>query len=196
MGVYIASVRHSKPNRGKLTIEKFYASEKGWYILRPKNVKVAMTITAEMIGKWGTTTDLSGEYIVKECVEKAIGKKIDTFSTETEVQVLMETNKFEKLTFKLGTILYTGDILVTKSKGHTAIVISGAPRNPNHSCYPVFMGSTMSIVDALTTLGIDASYANRKKIATANKIKGYRGLAVQNLLMLNLLKQGKLKKAK
>ena len=41
---------------------------------------------------------------------------------------------------------------------------------------------------------MDSSYSNRKKIATANGISGYSGTASQNTKMLNLLKQGKLKK--
>lgn len=49
-----------------------------------------------------------------------------------------------------------------------------------------------SIVDALKSLGYNSSYSYRKKIATANNIKGYLGTPKQNTQMLNLLKQGKL----
>ena len=51
-----------------------------------------------------------------------------------------------------------------------------------------------SIVDALKSIGVDSSFSNRKKIATANGIKGYVGLPSQNVRMLNLLKAGELKK--
>ena len=51
-----------------------------------------------------------------------------------------------------------------------------------------------SIVDALKSIGVDSSFSTRKKIANANGIKGYVGLASQNVRMLNLLKAGELKK--
>ena len=57
--------------------------------------------------------------------------------------------------------------------------------------YKKYTGSSKSLVDALKTLNIDSSYANRKKIAKANGIKLYVGSPSQNTKLLNLLKQGK-----
>lgn len=51
-------------------------------------------------------------------------------------------------------------------------------------------------MDALNAVGVNSSYANRKKIAKANGIKLYVGSAKQNTKMLDLLKKGKLVKAK
>lgn len=62
------------------------------------------------------------------------------------------------------------------------------------SYYKKYTGKSVSIVDALTSLKINSSFENRKKIATKNGIKNYKGTAAQNTKMLNLLKQGKLKK--
>lgn len=61
--------------------------------------------------------------------------------------------------------------------------------------YPQYYGNTKSIVDALKSLNINSSFANRKKIAIANGITGYLGTASQNIKLLNLLKKGQLKKA-
>ena len=61
--------------------------------------------------------------------------------------------------------------------------------------YPACSSSYSSIVDALNSIGVDSSYNHRKKIAAANGISNYSGTAAQNTKMLNLLKQGKLKKA-
>lgn len=55
-----------------------------------------------------------------------------------------------------------------------------------------YTGKSMSIVDALKSMGIDSTFTYRKKIATANGIKLYSGLPSQNKKMLSLLKQGKL----
>jgi hypothetical protein len=54
--------------------------------------------------------------------------------------------------------------------------------------------SYTSIVDALNSIGAESSFAYRKKIAAANNITNYSGTPAQNTTMLNLLKQGKLKK--
>lgn len=58
--------------------------------------------------------------------------------------------------------------------------------------YPIYLGNSISIWDALESLGIDGTYAHRKLIAVANAIEGYRGTAEQNTYMLSLLKEGKL----
>ena len=60
--------------------------------------------------------------------------------------------------------------------------------------YKAYKGAGDSIVDALESLKIDSSFANRKKIAEKNRIASYTGTPRQNLKMLDLLKQGKLLK--
>lgn len=56
--------------------------------------------------------------------------------------------------------------------------------------YPAF--NSGSIVDGLKSIGVDSSYANRKKIAIANGISNYSGTAAQNTQLCSLAKQGKL----
>ena len=51
-----------------------------------------------------------------------------------------------------------------------------------------------SLVDGLKSVGVNSSYATRKKIAKANGIKSYAGTASQNTKLVLLLKSGKLKK--
>lgn len=51
-----------------------------------------------------------------------------------------------------------------------------------------------SIVDALKSIGSDSSYTYRKALAKANGITNYHGTYFQNVKMLRLIKQGKLKK--
>ena len=65
----------------------------------------------------------------------------------------------------------------------------------NIEYYPIFKGSTLSIVDALKGLKIDSSYKHRVKIAAANGIPFYTGTPSQNLKLLKLLKKGRLIKA-
>ena len=60
--------------------------------------------------------------------------------------------------------------------------------------YPKYEGTSNSISDALKSLGIDNSKANRTAIASKNGISNYKGTSAQNIQLLTLLKQGKLLK--
>ena len=60
--------------------------------------------------------------------------------------------------------------------------------------YPKYNGTSNSISDALKSLGIDNSKANRTIIANKNNIPNYKGTSAQNIQLLTLLKQGKLLK--
>lgn len=72
---------------------------------------------------------------------------------------------------------------------------NGANSSKTTLYYKKYTGKSNSIVDALKSLKIDSSFSFRRKIAKANGIKVYLGTASQNIKLLNLLKQGKLKRA-
>lgn len=57
-----------------------------------------------------------------------------------------------------------------------------------------YTGNTVSIAQALASIGENNSYTYRKQIAAVNNIKNYSGTPEQNTEMLNLLKAGKLVK--
>lgn len=63
---------------------------------------------------------------------------------------------------------------------------------PKVSYYKKYNGKSVSLVDALKSIGVNSSLNNRKKIAKANGIKNYKGSAADNIKLLNLLKKGKL----
>ena len=73
-----------------------------------------------------TETDCSA--LVRVCVCYASGKSIPNFNTASELSVLKATGLFDVYTddahCKSSSNLLPGDILVTKSKGHTVAVIS------------------------------------------------------------------------
>ena len=151
--------------KGEVSMQNFYVSSKGWYILRAKNPDIAANIALAMtiacnnpnigynqakrldIIKDGngthatqpTSCDCSS--LVRQCVRES-GIEVGNFTTANEASVLAATGHFDKLTYKTGTTLYLGDILVTKTKGHTAIVTSGATRSQNAIATPtVKMGT-------------------------------------------------------
>lgn len=67
-------------------------------------------------------------------------------------------------------------------------------KKPVIEYYKKYTGKSVSIVDALRSIGVDATFKHRKAIAKANGIKLYVGTAKQNGTLLSLLKAGKLKK--
>ena len=87
--------------------------------------------------------------------------------------------------------------------GYNRIAGYGRPKYSNTSAavpsntsdyYPKYNGTSTSISDALKSLGIDNSKANRTIIANKNNIPNYKGTSAQNIQLLTLLKQGKLLK--
>lgn len=50
------------------------------------------------------------------------------------------------------TELFNGDVLVTKTKGHTVVVVSGNPRRGN-AYYPKYEGASGSIIDGACRSG-------------------------------------------
>ena len=207
---------------GEVSMQNFYVHSKGWNVLRAKSSDVALKLASSMITacnnanvgydqnerlgiiKYGTAsktkTECDCSSLVRQCVIEAAGKDPGNFNTESEAKALMNTGLFNQTSYTSGMTLYTGDILVTKTKGHTVIVTAGAARiveDTSSSYYPVYAGNTTSIVDALKAIGeSDVSYSHREKIAASNSIAGYKGTILQNTQMLNLLKQGKLKRHK
>lgn len=69
--------------------------------------------------------------LVQVCVLYA-GVKVGSFNTASEAKVLLKTGAFEELTGKEYTespdFLRAGDILVTKTKGHTCVVLNDGPK--------------------------------------------------------------------
>jgi len=203
---------------GEVSLQNFYLHKKGWYVLRAKSNVVATGLAAAMmtacnnsnigydqgnrtdIIKKGIRTTTKAECdcsaLVRACIIDAALKDPGNFTTSTECTVLAASGLFEaKKAYKNGMELFTGDILVTKSRGHTAIVVSGKARGSETApdakkYYPKYSGKSTSIVDALASLKINAMMENRKKIAAANGIPGYTGTAKQNNELMAKLKKG------
>ena len=137
---------------GEVSMQDFYITSKGWYVLHPKTKELADKLAERMktacnnpnigynqdereqVVKKGIDTkepvnsDCSA--LVRACVKEASGKDPGDFYTGNEVAVLGKTGLFEDAVgYTTITKLYTGDILVTKVKGHTAIVVEGLTRD-------------------------------------------------------------------
>ena len=145
-------VSGTNDTKGEVSMQPFYVHSKGWYILRPKNVAYAERIAslgivaannsnigynqADRLGvvKYGINTKVKTNAdcssLVRQVVKEATGKDPGNFTTSNEAAVLMATGLFEKISYvnEKQTPVYNGDILVTKTKGHTVMVVSGNPR--------------------------------------------------------------------
>lgn len=150
----------------EVATENFYVHRQGWYVIRAKSDAHANAIAQKMLQACnnnnigydqgnrlgvvnygiGTSvkTDCDCSSLVRQCVKEATGVDAGNFTTANEVQVLIATGLFRNVGRYTGSMaLYNGDILVTCTKGHTVIVVSGAnPRvgsvTPSSSTANVF----------------------------------------------------------
>jgi hypothetical protein len=142
-------------NGKELCFQNYYTRPEGWNLVRAKDPKVAAKIAAAMtacvnnknIGYCQTTrntlynelvkigfdkiaelktpvnTDCSAS--IRVCV-KVAGIEVPNFNTSNELSVLLATGAFDHIkTSWSEKDLRDGDILVTKSKGHTCVVTTG-----------------------------------------------------------------------
>ncbi len=75
-----------------------------------------------------------------------------------------------------------------------ALLLPGRAYAAGEEYYPACPASEASLVDALKGAGAEASYSARMAVAEANGIDRYQGTAEQNLRLLGLMKQGKLRR--
>lgn len=141
--IYVGSAKGTKYGMKE---EKLYNHKLGWVVIRAKDHAIRNTLARAMriccqnphlyynqarrteINQRGinanykTAGDCSST--VRACIQYA-GYNVPNFNTETELSTLLGTGHFEKVNFDEKN-LRNGDILVTKKKGHTVIVTSGA----------------------------------------------------------------------
>lgn len=136
---------------GEVSLQEFYVSSKGWYVLRPKDPSLAQDIAGLMrvacnnpcigydqaqrleILKVGvftqTKTECDCSSLMRTIIMEASGKDPGNFITSNEADKLEATGLFEKrVKYTSGMKLYEGDVLITCSKGHTAAVVEGYKR--------------------------------------------------------------------
>ena len=140
----------------EVATEPYYKHRLGWYMLRSKDATIARKIGLAMveaclnnnigydqsersgvinclkkygrIAKINEPTEADCSSLVRACCIQA-GIQVNDFNTASEVAVLEKTGAFQKAVIVTNdTKLCQGDILVTRSKGHTVVVTEGYPR--------------------------------------------------------------------
>lgn len=143
-------------NSREVATEPYYRHRLGWYLLRPKEAAIARKISLAMveaclnnnigydqserygiinclkkygrIAKINEPTEADCSSLVRACCIQA-GILVGDFNTSSEVAVLEKTGAFQKAVVVANdTRLCAGDVLVTRAKGHTAIVTEGYQR--------------------------------------------------------------------
>lgn len=132
---------------GEVSLEKFYNHKLGWLVFRAKQPEVARKIALTMykicnnpnigydqgtyrlgVVKYGSDAQIKTGAdcgsAVRQCVREAAGIDPGNFNTSTEPKALMNTGLFNQVPFTSKEALREGDILVTKTKGHTAVVVN------------------------------------------------------------------------
>ena len=146
----ISGGRAGDQTKREVATEPYYSHPKGWYLLRAKDpgkarqIGLAMTeaclnenIGYDQSGRYGVIeclkvygrlakinkpTEADCSSLVRACCIQA-GINVGDFNTSSEVAVLEKTGAFNKaVAVTPNTKLQIGDILVTRSKGHTVIV--------------------------------------------------------------------------
>lgn len=140
----------------EVTIRSYYMHSKGWYLIRPKSAEHANRIAEAMIRacnndnigydqngregiiKYGTNSSVKTECdcssLVRQCVIEGTGKDPGNFTTGNQKTMLLATGLFDNaISVTSSTVMYTGDILVTKTKGHTAIIVEGNTRSSSQT---------------------------------------------------------------
>ena len=137
---------------GEVSTQAYYTSAKGWVGLRAKDEKIATKLAEAMqqacdnphigydqnqrlgviiqLAIYGSLKAISGNTecdcssLVRACVIQATGIDPGNFNTATEKAALLKTGLFREVKITKADDCRTGDILVTKIKGHTGIITS------------------------------------------------------------------------
>ena len=143
---------------GEVSTQAYYTHKKGWYVMRAKSAAHANALAVAMqqacgnnrigydqnerngvitqlknygtLDKIATVTECDCSSLVRACIIQACGKDVGNMTTANLATTLENSGLFETKKSVTGeSMLYNGDILVTKTKGHTVIVTSGRVRN-------------------------------------------------------------------
>lgn len=170
----------------EVSTQSYYMHEKGWYCLRPKTVAHATAIAKAMqqacdnsnvgydqndrLTLWNliygtgvqiedvaTPCECDCSSLNRCCIYQGTGTDVGNITTSTLASKCASSGLFEdKFEVTSESQLYTGDVLVTKTKGHCVIVVSGRDRSSSTSS---------SSSSTSTSTSVDAAKSYDKSIA-------------------------------
>ena len=183
----ISGGRAGDQTKKEVATEPYYSHPKGWYMLRAKDTEIAKKIGQAMcegcsndnigysqsdrygvitnlkvygrIAKIAVKTNADCSSLVRACCIQA-GINVGDFNTASEVAVLERTGAFNKaVAVTPSTKLQVGDILVTRTKGHTVIVTEVDKKSENKP-KPQTGGKAKKSVEAVAKEVIEGKWGN------------------------------------
>ena len=143
--------------------------------------------------KYGTIKVTQGKYVKKGDIIGTIGETGNAYGKHLHLEIQNENKVKENPLISLNNT--SNQVKNTPNKTTTKTTIKQSTKQIKSTIYLNASNYHYgSIVDALKSINVDSSYSYRKKLAQNNGIQNYRGSYSQNIKMLNLLKNGKLKK--
>lgn len=190
----------------EVAIEPYYNHRLGWYMLRAKDSdkarKIGLAMTEACLND-NIGYDQSGRYDVIECLKIygrlakinkpteadcsslvracciQAGINVGDFNTSSEVAVLEKTGAFHKaIAVTASTKLQPGDILVTRSKGHT-VIVTESDSKPEDKPKPQTGGKTKKSVEEVASEVIAGKWGVNPERKDRLIKAGYNYLAVQ-----------------
>ena len=202
----------------ELSMQDYYNHPKQWDVIRLKNKSQRVIIAEAMIkainnknigydmtnrlsllnacksfnydpSKVKVKCECDCSSLVRVCIAYATGKLLPNFNTANEKNVCLNSGLFDSFKLKDKSQLVVGDILCTRTQGHTVVVVE-----TDNVSRETYTGNSNSIIDALNSLKIDSSLSNRINLANKNNIKVDKNNKYYNMntQLLKKLKQGNL----
>lgn len=191
----------SNDTKGEVSMQPFYVHRKGWYILRPKSATLAANMAERMIAACNnknigydqgnrlgvilygidtkTKTECDCSSLCRQIVKEASGKDPGNFTTANAVAVLGATGLFmKKISYvsQAKTPIYNGDILVTKTKWHIAVVVAGHLRSQIQNS-----GSGSSVAKGEYNMQTIRKGSKGKAVKIWQVILGYTGSKIDGI---------------
>lgn len=181
---------HHNAGGGSGTIVYYYSS-KAERNRQATDLYNAVVKSTGLVGNRAQKVIKNGFYVIKNTNAPAFLLENGFMDNGVDTPIILTSSHAEKTAIGICNFLINELQLRKKGSANEANTKS----QEGSAFYPKCSQEHTSIAGALYSIGIDGSYSHRKKIAAANGIKWYVGTATQNTQMLNLLKNGTLKKA-
>lgn len=181
---------HHNAGGGSGTIVYFYSS-KAERNRQATDLYNAVVKSTGLVGNRAQKVIKNGFYVIKNTNAPAFLLENGFMDNGVDTPIILTSAHAEKTAKGILNFLIK-ELQLKRKDGE-----NGADTKPQEysTFYPKCAQEYTTIADALYSIGVDSSYSHRKKIAAVNGIKWYVGTAAQNTQMLNLLKNGMLKKA-
>lgn len=176
----------------------YYCSSAAVRPLQAQRLYNTITARTGLFGNRSSKVIKYGWYVISKTTMPAFLIENGFMDSKTDVPIILSATHAERTAQGIVDFLVAELHLKATQEGsqqpQTGELIAAGSSQTTAVYYPAYTGAKTTLYNAMTALGLDASYTHRKLIAKANNITGYVGTAAQNTQMYNLLTAGILKK--